>query len=196
MKRSRQAAPFINVRTQENRTPTGQRTGLKALRAALYYAYGRPKEAQLENRPRGEWLGPDGRARSHEAVMAWVKEQAMRHRYTFQGLLSVPQGELTAAEFCRAMQQGDQAGDWRLIAHTDTGHRHAHVLWFGDRRLDKKSFLSWQAEVRAELARLAQEPSPAARLALAAGQASDPAEPPAEMEMGRPAARGQEMSFG
>jgi hypothetical protein len=55
--------------------------------------------------------------------MAWVKEQARRHRYTFQDLLSVPEGELTAAAFCRAMQKGGQAGDRRLIAHAGTGHR-------------------------------------------------------------------------
>jgi hypothetical protein len=32
--------PFINVRTQENRTPTGRRTSTPAKRAAIYYAYG------------------------------------------------------------------------------------------------------------------------------------------------------------
>jgi hypothetical protein len=162
---------FINVRTQENRTPTGRRTSAPARRATHYYAFGAERDTgSREAQQRGEWWGPDGRTQTHEAVMAWVKEQAMRHRYTFQGLLSVPEGELTAAAFCRAMQKGDQAGDWRLIAHADTDHRHAHVLWFGDKRMDKQTFLSWQAEVRAELIRLELEHPPAARLALAEGK--------------------------
>lgn len=184
MKRNQQAVPFINVRAQENRTPTGRRTSAPARQAALYYAYGR-QEAQLEGRLRGEWLGPDGRAYTQEEVMAWVKANAMSHRYTFQGVLSVPEGELTAAEFGRAMQKGGQADDWRLIAHDDTQHRHAHVLWFGDKRLDKKTFLSWQTEVRAELARLEQQQLDNR----AAGQE-------AELDAGRARTKSQEVGLG
>lgn len=162
MQPNKQPTPFINVRTQENRTPTGRRTSTPAKRAALYYAYGgeqnvRYKETQLEGRQRGEWLGPDGRVHTQEEVMDWVKANALAHRYTFQGILSVPEGELSAAEFGQAMQKGGRAEDWRLISHQDTRHRHAHVLWFGDKRMGKKAFLSWQAEVRAELVRLEQQ---------------------------------------
>lgn len=177
--------PFIHVRTQENRTPTGRRTSTPARRAALYYAFGRDKEAQLEGRQRGEWLGPDGRTRTQEEVMAWVRDGAMNSRYTFQGILSVPEGDLTAAEFNRAMRQGVQIKDWRLIAHDDTKHRHAHVLWFGDKRLEKKTFLAWQAEVRAELVRLEEQ--------LTNGRA---AEQESGLEMGQSRAKGQEVSFG
>ena len=60
--------PFIGVRLHENRTPTGRRTSAPARRAALYLAYGRNKEAQLEGRQRGQWLGPDGRIHSQEEV--------------------------------------------------------------------------------------------------------------------------------
>jgi hypothetical protein len=156
--------PFINVRTQENRTPTGRRTSTPAKRAAIYYAYGNQqnvgdKEAQLEGRQRGQWLGPDGSVHTQEEVMAWVKANALEHRYTFQGILSVPEGALTAAEFGQALHKGGQTEDWRLISHEDTKHRHAHVLWFGDKRMGKKAFLSWQAEVRAELVRLEQHTS-------------------------------------
>ncbi len=40
MQSNKQPVPFINVRTQENRTPTGRRTSAPAKRAALYYAFG------------------------------------------------------------------------------------------------------------------------------------------------------------
>lgn len=154
--------PFVGVRRHENRTPTGRRTSAPARRAALYFAYGRDKEAQVEGRQRGEWLGPDGRSHSHETVLAWTKQEALRHRYTFEAILSTPYGELTAAAFCRAMQQGREIGDWRLMMHCDTAYRHAHVLFFRDQRLDKETLLAWQAEVRAELVRLAQQPAAAA----------------------------------
>lgn len=150
--------PFIGVQIQENRTPTGRRTSTQAQRAAHYFAFGRDKEAQLQGRQRGEWLGPDGRNHTHEAVLTWARQEALSHRYTFQAILSVPQGVLTGAAFSQAMQQGEVIADWRLMAHADTAHHHAHVLFFRDQRLDKKQFLSWQTAVRQELVRLEQQP--------------------------------------
>ncbi len=168
----RQPIPFIGVRMHQNRTPTGRRTSTPAKRAALYFAYGNErnvgdKEAQLEGRQRGEWLGPNGRIQSQETVMAWAKQEALRHRYTFEAILSVPQADLTPEEFCQAMQQGSLVGgeisDWRMMAHRDTDYRHAHILFFRDKRFDKKTFLSWQTDVRAELVGLEQR-HPAAAL--------------------------------
>lgn len=149
--------PFIGLRLHENRTPTGRRTSTPARRAALYFAYGRERQNQLEEKQRGQWLGPDGRVHSHAAVTAWAKEAALNHRYTFEALLSVQQGELTPAQFCQAMGQGGEIGEWRLVSHQDTDYRHAHVLFFRDKRLDKTTFLAWQTAVRQELARLEQQ---------------------------------------
>jgi hypothetical protein len=154
--------PFIGVRMHENRTPTGRRTSTPAKRAALYFAYGNQrnvgdKQAELDSEQRGEWLGPDGRIQSHDQVMAWAKQEALGHRYTFEAILSVPQGQLTPEQFRQAMQAGDERADWRLIAPRDTKHSHAHVLFFRDKRLDKATFLSWQTDVRSELARLEQQ---------------------------------------
>lgn len=180
MQRDQPIHPFINVRTQENRTPTGRRTSRPARRAALYYAYGSERdqgaqEAPLAGRLRGQWLGPDGRVQPHEAVMTWVQAQAMTHRYTFQAVLSVPSGVLTGAEFSQALRQGGQAEEWRLMAHEDTRHRHAHVLWFGDKRMNKQAFLSWQTAVRAELVRLEQQ-HPSAALSTGARDRTVPQE--------------------
>lgn len=149
--------PFIGVQMQENRTPTGRRSSTPAKQAALYFAYGRYPQTQQAEKQRGEWLGPDGRVQTHEAVLAWAKQEALRHRYTFQAILSAPQGDVNPEQFCQAMQQGDEISDWRLMAHQDTSHRHAHVLFFRDKRLDKKTFLAWQTAVRQELSRLEQQ---------------------------------------
>jgi hypothetical protein len=149
--------PFIGMRLHENRTPTGRRTSTPARHAVLYFAYGRDIQAQQAEKQRGQWLGPDGRAHTHEAVMAWAKEAALHHRYTFEALLSVQQGELTPAQFCQAMGQSQEIGDWRLVSHQDTDYRHAHVLFFRDKRLDKETFLAWQTAVRQELSRLEQQ---------------------------------------
>ena len=149
--------PFIGVRMHENRTPTGRRTSTPAKHAALYFAYGRDKQAQQEGKQRGEWLAPDGRVQAHGEVMAWAKQEARDHRYTCQAILSVPQGKLTPEQFCRAMGHGNEINDWRLMAHQDSQHSHAHVLFFRDKRLDKETFLAWQNDVRSELARLEQQ---------------------------------------
>lgn len=149
--------PFIGVQMQENRTPTGRRTSTPAKQAALYFAYGRYPQAQQAEKQRGDWLGPDGRVQTHEAVLAWAKQEALRHRYTFQAILSVPQGDVNPEQFCQAMGRSQEISDWRLMAHQDTSHRHAHVLFFRDKRLDKKTFLAWQTAVRQELSRLEQQ---------------------------------------
>lgn len=149
--------PFIGVRMHENRTPTGRRTSTSAKHAALYFAHGRSPQAQQEETQRGQWLGPNGRTHPHEAVMAWAKEAALNHRYTFEALLSVQQGALTPEQFCQAMGHSQEIGDWRLVSHQDTDYRHAHVLFFRDKRLDKKTFLAWQTAVRQELSRLEQQ---------------------------------------
>lgn len=195
MQPNKQPIPFINVRTQENRTPTSRRTSTPAKRAALYYAFGRDKEAQLEGRQRGEWLGLDGRINTQEEVMTWVKANAMAHRYTFQGVLSVPEGELTAAEFSQAMQKGGQTEDWRLIAHEDTKHRHAHVLWFGDKHMNKQAFLSWQTDVRAELVRLEQQHT-SASLSTGTNDRSEQQETALDTGQARARAKGQEVGLG
>jgi hypothetical protein len=145
------------VRFHENRTPTGRRTGTPAKQAALYFAYGRDKQARLEANQRGQWLGPDGRVQNHEKVMSWARQEALRHRYTFEAVLSVQQGELTPEAFCQALAQGGEISDWRLMAHHDTEYNHAHVLFFRDERFEKETFLSWQSEIRAELSKLEQE---------------------------------------
>lgn len=149
--------PFIGVQMHENRTATGRRSSTPAKQATLYFAYGREQQNQFEGKQRGEWWGPDGRIHEHETVMAWAKQEALRHRYTFQAILSVPQAELNPEQFCQAMAQSQEISEWRLMMHQDTKHRHAHVLFFRDKRLDKKSFLAWQTAVRQELSRMEQQ---------------------------------------
>jgi hypothetical protein len=149
--------PFIGVRAHRNRTPSGRRSSTPARRAARYVAYGRDLAAEAKSTQRGLWYGPDGQARSHEEVLAWARQEALGHRYTFEALLSVQRGALSAADFCEAMQQGEAIGDWRLMAHRDTDYRHAHVLFFRDRRMDKAQFLAWQRQVREALLQLQKQ---------------------------------------
>ena len=150
------SVPFIGVRLHENKTPTGRRTQTPAKRIALYVAYGsertpQGKEARLTKSQRGEWLAPDGRMQTHDEVMSWLRAESFRHRYTFEAILSVRDGDLTGEAFCKAMGQGEAVSEWRLMMHNDTNNSHAHVLFFGDKRMEKKLYLAWQAEVRAEL---------------------------------------------
>ena len=149
--------PFIGVRAQRNRTPTGRRTATPARRAALYLAFGSEQQAGQTAEARGQWVGPDGRVRTHEAVLAWAQEGALRHRYTFQAVLSVQQGALEPEDFAQAMETGGLIPDWRLLVHRDTDYRHAHVLFFRDHRFQKETFLGWQEQVRQELVRLEEQ---------------------------------------
>lgn len=166
MRRRGRALPCVRVTHVENRTPTGRRTATPAKKAAAYFAHGREKR-EVGQRPseaqRGEWVGPDGRRHGHELVVEWARSQALAHRYTFQALLSVPEGRLTAADYGRALAAAGAAGadpggmqvdDWRMVVHDDTVYSHAHVLFFGDRRMEKERYLAWRERIQEELAAL------------------------------------------
>jgi hypothetical protein len=136
-----------------NRTATGRRSVAPAGKAAAYFAYGRDP-GKAGGRQRGEWVGPQGEAHSHQAVLAWARQLARRHENTSQALLSVPEGRLSAADYAQALNQSEQIGDYRLVVHNDTAYSHAHVLFFRDKQLDKEAFLRWHEAVRQELAAL------------------------------------------
>jgi hypothetical protein len=132
-----------------NRTAVARRrTVTRAKEAANYFAFGR----QPDGKQRGVWHGPGAIPCSHEQVMAWAKTQARQHELTFQAVLSIPEGRLSAEDYCRAMQAGSEVPDWRLLCHDDTAHSHAHVLFFRNERFGKDSFLAWQGRVTEALA--------------------------------------------
>jgi hypothetical protein len=151
---SNKPLPFVRMTYTPNRTPTGRRTATPAKRAAHYFAFANDREAAQGAEQRGRWYGPDGQTHDHEAVLAWVAARARDHAYTFQALLSVPEGRLRAEDFSRAMQEGKTIDDWRLLTHDDTAYSHAHVLFFRNSRLDKEVFADWHDRVRRELAAL------------------------------------------
>ena len=148
---NKQSLPFIGVRIHRNRTASGRRSSTPARRAARYMAYGRDLAAETKGKQRGLWYGPEGKVHDHQEILAWARQEAFGHRYTFEAVLSMQQAKLAAADFCRAMEQGESIQDWRLMLHRDTAHRHAHVLFFRDKRLEKAQFLAWQQKVREAL---------------------------------------------
>lgn len=174
--------PFVRLTYTPNRTPTGKRTATPARRAARYFAFGNDREAAHGAEQRGRWYGPDGQTHDHEAVLAWITARARDHAYTFQALLSVPEGRLQAEDFSRAMQEGKTIDDWRLLSHDDTAYSHAHVLFFRNSRLDKEVFADWRERVRRELAAIEAA-------SLRAGERSVVAQLSAEERHGAPAQR-------
>lgn len=152
--------PVVRVQGVRNRTQSGKRTSKPARKAAVYFAYGREARSQsegIQGQQRGQWLGPGGEPYSHEAALAWAQEAAKNHEYTFQALLSVPQGRLTAQDYGQALEQAGVLPDWRLVVHNDTAYSHAHVLFFRDKRIEKEQYLRWQADVRQTLAAREQQ---------------------------------------
>jgi hypothetical protein len=121
-------------------------------KAARYFAYANDREAERRGEQRSHWYGPDGSKHEHEAVLAWATAGAKAHRYTFQALLSLPEGRLSATDFTRAMREGKYIDDFRLITHDDTKHSHAHVLFFRDSRMDREQFTDWHERIRQSLA--------------------------------------------
>jgi len=146
--------PFVRLSYALNRTPTGRRTATPARKAARYFAFGKDRQAEREGEQRGEWYGPDGQIHTHEEVLAWAAGQAKEHQYTFQALLSVPEGRLRPADFTLALQEARYIDSWRLMSHEDTAHSHAHVLFFRDGRMEKEVFADWHQQIRHHLAAL------------------------------------------
>ena len=149
-KNRRGASSFVGVQLHTNRTPTGRASTVAVRRAAGYIAYGRQQGAEAQQR--GQWLGADGQVYSHEAVLDWAKERVRERRYTVHVVLSVGQAQLSGDDYRRALAVDETiSGEYRLMVHRDSRYSHAHALLFWDKRLEKKRFLQWQAEVQATL---------------------------------------------
>lgn len=151
------ATNIVRLDWLSNRTPSGRRSATKARKLAQYFALGRGREKEQEQRPqRGEWLDQAGRRCSHEEVLQWVRQQGMSHEMTYQFILSVKDTQLTEEAFNRAMAAGGPLfSEWRLIQHDDTRYPHAHALAFGNQPVQIKSeaFQSWWLAVRQALER-------------------------------------------
>ncbi len=152
---NKRPSPIVRAQSVRNRTQLGKRTSKPARKAAIYFAFGREARGQVtqtQEQQRGQWLGPGGETHSHEAALIWAQEAAKNHEYTFQALLSVPQGRLTPQDYGEALERAGILRDWRLMVHNDTAYSHAHVLFFRDKRIEKEQYLRWQADVRQALA--------------------------------------------
>lgn len=147
--KTHRSVPFVRIQLERNRSHTGRRTATPARHAAAYFAFGHNQTQQ-----RGTWVDAEGKTHAHTDVLAWARKGALRHDYTFQALLSVPQGRLDSAGYTEALQQAGQIEDWRLVVHDDTAHSHAHVLFFRNKRLPKAEHKAWHDTLQAQLALL------------------------------------------
>lgn len=152
--------PVVRIMAVRNRTKTGKRSSRAARRAAHYFAFGQNIRQQiLANQPqqRGQWLGPNGKLYCHEEALIWAKQNAKANEYTFQALLSVPQGRLTSQDYGAALEEAGLLPDWRLVMHADTRYSHAHILFFQDKRIAKEQYLRWQEAVQQALSAREQQ---------------------------------------
>ncbi len=150
---AKQLLAIVRGERMANKSAKGKPSYAQMKGLMNYIAYGRYEDRfDQETQQRGLWLDHNGNPAAHEETLHWAKEKVHRYSYehTYQLLLSTRYGGLTAADFSHVLQQGSELSDmreWRLMMHQDTQHRHAHVLFFRDKRLDKKSFLTWQTAV-------------------------------------------------
>lgn len=108
-------------------------------------------------RERGTWYSPDGRTSEHE-VHEWAREQAHEHDYMYTLILSAEQeAKLTEHDFQEIMAKDSVFNDWRLIMHTNTANRHAHVITFTDKPLKREQFTQWREATRERIAEHEQE---------------------------------------
>ena len=147
---------IADVRTYRNLTKTGRPTATKVTRTVQYYGYGRSSQTNTGQSLRGDWFGPSGQT-THQEVLGWARMAARANSHTFQLLLSVREGKLQAADYqqimdnCADLLQRAHVTDYRLIAHEDTAHNHAHCLFFADQKIEKSIFTIWQRALVREL---------------------------------------------
>lgn len=146
----------VRLQSHQNRTPTGRPSATATRKLAHYLAYGRGRpQVQAQQPQRGRWYTEKGKTPTHKAVLEWVQSQGKTHPYTYQLLLSVNEADLAAGDYLQAMRAGGELFlEWRLIAHRDTDHSHAHVLAFGEKEMQitGRPFRSWWQAVRQALA--------------------------------------------
>ncbi|MGH2535822.1 MAG: hypothetical protein ACRDHL_00335 [Candidatus Promineifilaceae bacterium] len=144
----------------DNVSPKGGRSYARVRGLLQYFAYGRyADQIGQESKQRGAWLDQSGRVHPHDAVQQWAKEKVHHFGYdhAYQLLLSTRDGQLSAAEFNRALQQGSDISrvwEWRLMMHDDSDHQHAHAILFSHEKLAPARYREWQQAMQAELEQL------------------------------------------
>lgn len=154
---------FVNLRYYKNETKSKQPTASKVQKSAYYYGYGTdttlPDGTTISpEKMRGEWQSLEG-PEKHGDVVAWASGNALNHTYTYTMILSLRDGQMEPEDFVKAMEKtaGNYFDDFRLIAHYDSQHDHAHVVAFRDKTLKKQEFNQFRLAMRQELDALEQE---------------------------------------
>ena len=146
---------ICNFRYYKNETSGGRPSASKARNSYLYYDRKLELGAE-EEMGRGQWFSQYGPEPSHE-VMDWVTKKAKEHKYTYTLMVSVRDAPLQAEHFRHALGQAMDIDDYRLIAHNDTKHAHAHVMVFRDKTYTHEQFHEIKASVQQSLAQQEQE---------------------------------------
>ena len=150
--------PVINARYIRNCSrKTDRPSTYRTVGAVRYIGFGHtfenPKQFQ-----RGQWHSQDGEE-THDDVMAWAKENAQQHKYTYTFVLSVRDAAMQDVDFIETVQgaMSDQAKndfptDWRMMVHRDSDHDHVHLVLFRDKTLQKAQLAQWRQTLQQELA--------------------------------------------
>ncbi len=143
---------IANARYGRTHLTTNRNVSLNAKRRVWYCTYERGSREQ-----RGIWYGPEGR-QSYQQVRTWSQEQSHEHKYMYTLVLSVREGiEIQPEDFCRVMEADRQFEDWRLIEHTNTDNRHAHVIVFTDKTLRRNELMQWQRDTCRQLGEIERQ---------------------------------------
>ncbi len=137
---------IANARYGRTHLKSNRNVSHNAKRRVWYCTYERDSRDQ-----RGIWYGPAGQ-QAYQQVRDWAKEQSHDHKYMYTLVLSVRDGiEAQPQDFCRVMEADGRFEDWRLIEHTNTDNRHAHVMVFTDKTLRRDELMQWQRETCRQL---------------------------------------------
>lgn len=151
------AHAIARMRYFRNLTQNDVPSNSQVQRSMYYYGYGKTRQ-RLAHETRGVWYDQNGEVRLYGAALAWAKGTALHNKYTYTLLLSVKDVRLAPEAFVAALQQSKSPfAQWRLIAHADTAHAHAHVIAFSDRLLPKREVVGWSSRTRNVLEELRHE---------------------------------------
>ena len=145
---------FARLRYRLNQTKAGKPTSTHAYNTVTYMGRGKGDNRLEAGHYRGHWFSPDGSV-THQEVAHWANASAKQYPYTYEAILSARNEHLTPDQWSAIMQTGmDNAkltADWRLIAHDDTSHAHAHAIFFSDKKLNWQQVVTWHREITQEL---------------------------------------------
>ena len=182
--RGKGAYGLVKMRYIKNRGARGQTVTANLQKVVFYNVYG-DKKLNPEMKQRGAILDQHGEVVRYGEYKSWAMGRAVHHPYAYRVIASPKGHGLANGDFIQAIRTaGERTGfgeQFMIVIHRDTDHTHAHVIFFSDVTMSRKTLEEWKVGFREQIIEIEE----------AKGMSPDSREQGSALEEKKPIRRGR-----